>query len=135
VPINGPNPHWQLPAIVDGKLQEFQSDRLKEELVIREPILKIVDFVLSAKDIIGSAVTADPHAALAWAGILLFLSVSIFNCNLLLFWLLIFPLIGVSESNHASKGCCRGYRIHFRSPCPVRSYRGHLSQKARISTY
>ncbi len=49
----------------------------ERELVVKHQVRKIVHIVLSVKDFIGSAVSADPHAALAWAGVLVILPVRI----------------------------------------------------------
>jgi hypothetical protein len=72
----------QLQNLVDRKLQDVQKAQLKitvsgKEVVVREQVRKVVHAILSAKDAIGSAVTAEPHAALAWAGVLVILPVSI----------------------------------------------------------
>jgi N-terminal domain of NWD NACHT-NTPase len=72
----------QLQKLVDQKLQDMQNSRLKitvggKEVVVKEQVRTIVHAILSAKDFIGSAVSAEPHAALAWAGVLVVLPVRI----------------------------------------------------------
>jgi hypothetical protein len=47
-----------------------------KDFVVRDQIAKIARKVLSFKDSIGVAVSAEPHAALAWAGVLVILPVS-----------------------------------------------------------
>lgn len=73
----------QLQQLVDRKLQDMQDSRLKitmggKEVVVKELVGKIVRVIISAKSLIGSAVSAEPHAALAWAGVLAVLPVSIY---------------------------------------------------------
>lgn len=68
--------------LLERKLKEVQNARLKitlqgREIVVREQVRKIVQAILSAKDFIGSAVSAEPQAALAWVGVLVILPVSI----------------------------------------------------------
>jgi hypothetical protein len=67
--------------LLKHKFQEVENSRLKikvkgKEIVVAEQIRKTILVVLSAKDFIGSAVSAEPHAALAWAGVCLILPVS-----------------------------------------------------------
>lgn len=74
----------QLQKLVDRKLQAMQNSQLKitvggKEVVVKDQVGKIVRTILSAKDFIGSAVSAEPHAALAWAGVLVVLPVSIYD--------------------------------------------------------
>lgn len=45
-------------------------------MVIREQVRKVIHAILCAKDSIGVAMSAEPHAALAWAGVLFVLPVS-----------------------------------------------------------
>jgi uncharacterized protein YlzI (FlbEa/FlbD family) len=84
----------QLQKLVDQKLQDIQDSRLKitvsgKEIVVKEQVCKVVHAILSAKDFIGSAVSAEPHAALAWAGVLVVLPVSIYRTAG-------FPLLGAN---------------------------------------
>ena len=72
----------RLQGLVDHRLHDVQNAQLKIkvgecELVVKDQVRKIVHTVLSVKDFIGSAVSADPHAALAWAGVLVILPVRI----------------------------------------------------------
>jgi hypothetical protein len=73
----------QLQQLVNRKLEDMQNSRLKitvagKEVVVQEMVSKIVCVVISAKSFISSAVSAEPHAALAWAGVLAVLPVSIY---------------------------------------------------------
>jgi hypothetical protein len=61
----------------------MQNSRLKitvggKEVIVKELVSKIVSVIISTKDFISSAVSAEPHAALAWAGVLVILPVSIY---------------------------------------------------------
>jgi hypothetical protein len=48
-----------------------------KEVIVKEQVRKVVHAILSAKDYVGSAVIPEPHAALAWAGVLVILPVRI----------------------------------------------------------
>ncbi|KAF4631978.1 hypothetical protein G7Y89_g6154 [Cudoniella acicularis] len=70
----------QLQKLVDCKLQDINNSRIKitvsgKEVVVKDQVRKIVTAILSAKDFIGSVVSSEPHAALAWAGVLIALPV------------------------------------------------------------
>jgi hypothetical protein len=90
LPIGGQEPNVrdvgrevQLQEPVGRKLKEVQKSRLKitvsgKEIVVKEQVGKVVHIILSIKDFIGSAVSTEPHAALAWAGVLVVLPVSIY---------------------------------------------------------
>lgn len=72
----------QLQQLVNRKLEDMQVSRLKitvggKEVVVQELVGKIASAIISAKSFISSAVSAEPHAALAWAGVLVVLPVSI----------------------------------------------------------
>ena len=69
-------------ALIEKTLQEVDAARLRisfgnEEVVVREQLDRIFKIGLSAKDFISSALSADPHAALAWAGVCVLLPVSL----------------------------------------------------------
>lgn len=119
----------QLQNLVDRKLQDVQKAQLKitvsgKEVVVREQVRKVVHAILSAKDAIGSAVTAEPHAALAWAGVLVILPVSITITIASAFHAEICPAV-VSEPDYAGGRRYGRSRIYFRPPCPVQSYRDY----------
>jgi hypothetical protein len=74
----------QIKKLIDLKLKAVENARLTvtvggEEIVVKEQVRKLVHTILSAKDYIGSVVSAEPHAALAWAGVLVFLPVSLYT--------------------------------------------------------
>jgi hypothetical protein len=74
----------QIQKLAERKLQDIQNAQLKltlggREVVVKEQIRKVVNMIISAKDLIGLAVSADPHAALAWAGVLVVLPVSTYT--------------------------------------------------------
>jgi len=78
--LTDPDTFQQLSAIVDGKLGKLlkiKADLLGEKVIMGKAILKIIHFILSAKDLVWSVVSADPHAALAWSGVVFVLSVSL----------------------------------------------------------
>ena len=71
----------QLQKLVNRKLQDMQEAQWKvalsgKEIVVKDQIRKVICVILSAKDVIASAVSAEPHAALACAGVFFVLSVS-----------------------------------------------------------
>jgi N-terminal domain of NWD NACHT-NTPase len=71
----------QMSALVQKKLQIMDSKRWRIQLGnksigVSEQIDKVITIVLFAKDFVSSAVSADPHAALAWAGVCVLLPVS-----------------------------------------------------------
>lgn len=73
----------QLQKLVDRKLEDVQNAQLKinvngKEVVVKEQVRKVIHTILSAKNFIGSSVSAEPHAALAWAGVLVVLPVSVY---------------------------------------------------------
>lgn len=99
----------QLQRLVNRKLEDIETSRLKisvggKEVVVKELVGKIVSVVISAKSFISSAVSAEPHAALAWAGILVVLPVSIYLVYLSNFGVDIY-FLGPSEPSFARKGC------------------------------
>lgn len=78
----GAEPQAQVQKLLEHKFQEVENARLKikvkgREIVISEQVRKTIQIILSAKDIIGTAISTEPHAALAWAGVLFILPVSI----------------------------------------------------------
>ncbi|OJJ45133.1 hypothetical protein ASPZODRAFT_70729 [Penicilliopsis zonata CBS 506.65] len=68
-----------LQAIVEQRLQEISSSQLTltvagKEIVVKDQLRRVVRGILAVKDSVSVAVGADPHAALAWAGVLLLLT-------------------------------------------------------------
>jgi hypothetical protein len=71
----------QMSALVQRKLQIMDSKRWRIQLGnksigVSEQIDKTATIILFVKDFVCSAVSADPHAALAWAGVCVLLPVS-----------------------------------------------------------
>jgi hypothetical protein len=69
----------RLCGIVKRRLQEIEDSRLKltvagKEIVVKDQARRAIEAILSVKDLVTTAVTSEPHAALAWAGILLLLN-------------------------------------------------------------
>lgn len=66
-------PRDSLGKIVDLKMKEVEDQKLAMSVDVKACFTKAIKTVIFAKDFIGSAVSADPHASLAWAGISVFL--------------------------------------------------------------
>ena len=47
-----------------------------KEIVVRHQLQKAFKVVMGVKDLVSAAVKSDPHAALAWAGVLVILPVN-----------------------------------------------------------
>lgn len=80
--VEGAERQKRLQNIVEQKLQALQRSHLKftvsgVEVDVREQVRKVVHAILCAKDFIGVAISAEPHASLAWAGVLIILPVTI----------------------------------------------------------
>ncbi|KAL2826401.1 hypothetical protein BDW59DRAFT_160926 [Aspergillus cavernicola] len=64
-----------LQTLVQQKLDDLQHSRRRftvagKEVVLRDKALSVLNPIISFKDSISAAVTAEQHAALAWAGVL-----------------------------------------------------------------
>lgn len=73
------NTDTRLRSLVKRRFAEIESSRLKitfagKEITVREQARRAIDLIISLKPSIAMAVDADPHAALAWAGIMLLLA-------------------------------------------------------------
>ena len=73
-------------SIAESKLTDHEANRLvvrfgNESIKVREKWDSIVKFIFWAKDSISAAASAQPYAALAWAGVSMLLPVS-HNCDL-----------------------------------------------------
>jgi hypothetical protein len=69
-------------ALVQKKVDDMEQAQSKlrlgnKEIKLRPQVDRVVKVVIYAKDFVTSAVSADPHAALAWAGVCVFLPVSL----------------------------------------------------------
>ncbi|KAJ6008151.1 hypothetical protein N7540_012127 [Penicillium herquei] len=67
-----------LEDVVKRRLREIKDTRLKfvisgREVVVREQVSRAIHILISAKDLISTAISSDPHASLAWAGVLVLL--------------------------------------------------------------
>ncbi|PMD14340.1 WD40 repeat-like protein [Hyaloscypha hepaticicola] len=65
----------QLQRLVKDKLDAVRKAQWKitvggEDIVVRDQVSKVVRKIVTFKDAIGTAVSAEPHAALAWAGVI-----------------------------------------------------------------
>ncbi|WEW56389.1 hypothetical protein PRK78_001832 [Emydomyces testavorans] len=75
----GSDPDPRLRALVDDRLQEIEDCRLKltvagKEIVVRDQVNRAIQLILSVKDVIGAAVSSEPHGSLAWAGALVLIN-------------------------------------------------------------
>jgi hypothetical protein len=80
----------RLQDLINCRLEIIKNVRLKisvggKKVVVKDQPSKVVQAILSAKDFIGTAVSPNPHASLAWAGVLVILPVSIHLTMLLVF--------------------------------------------------
>ena len=71
----------QMSQVVTRKVDAVEEARIKwrlrsKDIEVSRKFEKAVDLVLSAKDVISKAVSAEPHAAVAWAGVCVVLPVS-----------------------------------------------------------
>ncbi|KAJ5727683.1 hypothetical protein N7493_005503 [Penicillium malachiteum] len=71
----------QLRELATRKLKAVQEGELKiivrgREIAIKEGIARVVRAIIVVKDSIGSAINADPHASIAWAGVVIILPVN-----------------------------------------------------------
>lgn len=73
-----------LQHLVQRRLDEIENSRLKvlvggREIAVRDQARRVVRAVLSVKEMIDVAVSVEPHASLAWAGVLVFLNVRFYS--------------------------------------------------------
>lgn len=71
-----------LSALVSEKLRIMENERWKFQVgnatvEVKAQFDRVVKFVLFAQDIVSSAVSSDPHAALAWTGVCVLLPVCV----------------------------------------------------------
>ncbi|KAJ5634313.1 hypothetical protein N7528_002155 [Penicillium herquei] len=76
---SGPNDDHVLEGFIKGRLQQIEKTQLRleisgREIVAREQVRRIMNMIVSVKDFISTAVSSEPHAALAWAGILVLMN-------------------------------------------------------------
>ena len=72
----------QMSVLVQKKVDDMEEKQTKlrlggKEIELRPQFDRVVKGVIYAKGFVTSAVSADPHAALAWAGVCVFLPVSL----------------------------------------------------------
>ncbi|GLB19751.1 hypothetical protein AtubIFM61612_009667 [Aspergillus tubingensis] len=68
----------RLEYCVKGRLEAIGKSRLKvcirgREIEVRKQVRRVVGGILSVKDVISAALSAEPHASIAWAGVLFLL--------------------------------------------------------------
>lgn len=84
--VGGEDRAERLQKLANDKLDGIQKARLKvtiggQEIVVEDQVRKLVHTILTFRDFIGDAISAEPHAALAWAGVIIILPVSIHRKN------------------------------------------------------
>jgi len=72
----------RMSALVQKKVDDMEQAQFKlrlgnKKIKLRPQVDRVVKVVIYAKDFVTSGVSADPHAALAWAGVCVFLPVSL----------------------------------------------------------
>ncbi|KAK2778994.1 hypothetical protein FQN52_002663 [Onygenales sp. PD_12] len=77
---NGAERETQLRNLLDSKLQDVENSQLKitvngETVVIKDQVRKVVQSILAAKKVIGAIVALEPHASMAWSGLMLLLPI------------------------------------------------------------
>lgn len=81
-------------ALVSKKLRDVEDSQWTLQLgdnsvVVREQVDRVAKVLIVTKDFISSAVSAEPHAALAWAGVCVLLPVSLLSISLLIHYTII----------------------------------------------
>ena len=81
-PIGSVARQEQLSALITRRLDSIEKDKKSlvvagKSFVLQEQVNRVVRIVMFAKDFVSSAVSAEPHAALAWTGVCMLLPVSI----------------------------------------------------------
>jgi hypothetical protein len=71
-----------LAALAESKLSELDESRLKiqirdSEIIVKEKVDQVLKVVIAAKDFVSAALTPQPVAALAWAGVCILLPVGL----------------------------------------------------------
>lgn len=79
---NGAAQLVRIQKLAADKLEKLSQAKLsfsrgEKRVVVRDQVLKVVKFILAFKDLISSAISAEPHTALVWAGIMVVLPVSV----------------------------------------------------------
>ncbi|OTB04743.1 hypothetical protein M426DRAFT_261726 [Hypoxylon sp. CI-4A] len=67
--------HERAQRLAEERLKVTEEERFslqtgKKRTVIRDKLQDVFSFIVSAKDIVGAAISQEPHAALAWAGVM-----------------------------------------------------------------
>ena len=80
--LKGAEREERMSALVQKKVSDMEEMQIRlrlggKEMELRPQVDRVVKVVIYAKDLVTSAVSVDPHAALAWAGVCVFLPVSL----------------------------------------------------------
>lgn len=77
----GPERQGEIEKLAKDKLDALETNRLHfsvwgKEIVVRDQLKKVLKFILTCKDVISAAISAEPGASIAWSGALVILQVS-----------------------------------------------------------
>ncbi|KAL4893172.1 hypothetical protein BDV59DRAFT_207958 [Aspergillus ambiguus] len=73
------DPDPRLQTVINSRLEKLEEGHQTKisiggkEISIKDRARQVIDFIAGLKDFVTTAVSAEPHAALAWAGVLLLL--------------------------------------------------------------
>ncbi len=89
--VAGLDKERQLSELIAKRLKIIEEARWKfdvgnQTIEVKAQADRIVKTVVFAKDFVSSAVSSDPHAALAWAGVCVLMPVSITSFSVQLLW-------------------------------------------------
>lgn len=78
---SGPERQGEIEKLAKDKLDALETSRLHfsvwgREIVVRDQLQKVLKFILACKDVISTAISAEPGASIAWSGALVILQVS-----------------------------------------------------------
>ncbi|KAI0601484.1 WD40 repeat-like protein [Biscogniauxia sp. FL1348] len=69
--------NWQarIQELAKARLKANQEERLsfrvgEKEVVVRDQLQTAMNFIVTTKDLVAAAISSEPHAALAWAGVM-----------------------------------------------------------------
>jgi hypothetical protein len=122
----GDNHREQIQRLVEDRLDALRKAKLKitvggKDIVIKDHVTKLVRKVLAFTETISTAACVEPHAALAWAGVLIILPVSVVP-DIGRNTIDIHSCLAVSvESSYTGGRCNERSSVHFRASSPFPS--------------
>lgn len=98
-----------------------------KEYPVKDQFAKGVQAITAAKDYISFAIAADPHASLAWAGVLLVLPVSFLRYTSRCPFYAAPPsadnlFSDYDASHHSRTGCREWFQLYFKSSHSMQCY-------------